>query len=174
MFGIPGLRITAAGDTRGMGETKPEYRADSDRYSFAKAPRYKEKVVQLGPLAELIIAGDPLITSFFRAEGPNTWLRQFARLHRPVIVLRANAKARGGPNRKCRRAYFRKVGAPKRGRQDMGSSMRRVGVWVIGLQIAGGKIKNYQVITPTTWNGSPRDSCGQAGPLGGKLYRPRD
>ena len=31
------------------------------------------------------------------------------------------------------------------------------------LQTAGGKIKNYQVITPTTWNGSPRDSSGRRG-----------
>ena len=31
------------------------------------------------------------------------------------------------------------------------------------LQLAGGKIKNYQVITPTTWNGSPRDSLGRRG-----------
>ena len=31
------------------------------------------------------------------------------------------------------------------------------------LKIRGGKIENYQVITPTTWNGSPRDSCGRRG-----------
>ena len=74
------------------GETIPDYQPDSDRYSFAKAPRYKGKVVQLGPLAEFVIAGDPLITSFFKAEGPNTWLRQFARLHRPVAVLRQMRK----------------------------------------------------------------------------------
>ena len=73
-------------------ETTPEYLPDSDKYSFAKAPRYNGKVVQLGPLAELVIAGDPLITSFFRAEGPNTWLRQFVRLHRPVAVLRQMRK----------------------------------------------------------------------------------
>jgi Ni,Fe-hydrogenase I large subunit len=97
------------------GETIPDYQPDSDRYSFAKAPRYRGKVVQLGPLAEFVIAGDPLITSFFKAEGPNTWL-----------------------------------------------------------QTAGGKIKNYQVITPTSWNGSPRDSLGNAGSLGGKLYRSSD
>ncbi|MDI6814750.1 MAG: nickel-dependent hydrogenase large subunit [Dehalococcoidales bacterium] len=29
----------------------------------------------------------------------------------------------------------------------------------------GGKIKNYQVITPTTWNASPRDDKGQPGPI---------
>jgi hydrogenase large subunit len=33
------------------------------------------------------------------------------------------------------------------------------------LQIAGGKIAQYQVITPTCWNVSPKDTSGQRGPL---------
>jgi uptake hydrogenase large subunit len=35
-----------------------------------------------------------------------------------------------------------------------------LGHWV---RVRGGKIANYQVITPTTWNGSPRDSSGMRG-----------
>jgi hypothetical protein len=30
-----------------------------------------------------------LITAFFEAEGPSTWLRQFTRLHRPLVTLDA-------------------------------------------------------------------------------------
>ena len=33
------------------------------------------------------------------------------------------------------------------------------------LQIAGGKISRYQIITPTCWNASPRDSGGKLGPI---------
>jgi hydrogenase large subunit len=33
------------------------------------------------------------------------------------------------------------------------------------LTIANGVIERYQVISPTTWNGSPRDEQAQAGPL---------
>src|SRR5262249_16170064 len=66
--------------------TKPEYQAGGDRYSYAKATRYKDRVVQLGPLSDLVIAGDPLIGSFFQREGPNTSLRQRARPHRPAPV----------------------------------------------------------------------------------------
>ena len=29
----------------------------------------------------------------------------------------------------------------------------------------GGKIARYQIIAPTTWNFSPRDAAGAAGPL---------
>ncbi|MDH4183828.1 MAG: nickel-dependent hydrogenase large subunit, partial [Nitrospinota bacterium] len=33
-----------------------------------------------------------------------------------------------------------------------------LGHWI---QIEGGKIKNYQLVVPSTWNGSPRDHKGQ-------------
>ena len=37
-----------------------------------------------------------------------------------------------------------------------------LGHWV---QITGGKISHYQVITPTCWNASPRDDTSTAGPM---------
>lgn len=36
-----------------------------------------------------------------------------------------------------------------------------LGHWV---RIKDGKIENYQVIAPTTWNAGPRDAKGQPGP----------
>ena len=70
-----------------QGETVPDYQPDTDRYTWAKAPRYGDKVVQTGPLAELRIAGDPLISDLLAREGDNTWLRQFARLRRTGLTL---------------------------------------------------------------------------------------
>jgi hydrogenase large subunit len=37
-----------------------------------------------------------------------------------------------------------------------------LGHWV---DISNGKIGNYQVLTPTCWNASPRDSAGVPGPI---------
>ena len=68
--------------------------AEGDAYSYAKATRYQGHVVQLGPLADLVLAGDPLIGSLFAADGATTWLRQFTRLHRPV-----------SPSRRCARRW---------------------------------------------------------------------
>ena len=31
------------------------------------------------------------------------------------------------------------------------------------MKIRDGKIANYQIITPTAWNGSPRDTAGRRG-----------
>jgi hydrogenase large subunit len=33
------------------------------------------------------------------------------------------------------------------------------------LRIVSGKIANYQVLTPTCWNASPRDTAGASGPM---------
>jgi len=37
-----------------------------------------------------------------------------------------------------------------------------LGHWI---QVEDGRIRNYQIITPTGWNLSPRDSQDQPGPL---------
>jgi hydrogenase large subunit len=42
-----------------------------------------------------------------------------------------------------------------------------LGHWVA---IENGKIARYQVITPTTWNASPRDSAGRRGPMEEALF----
>ena len=49
-----------------------------------------------------------------------------------------------------------------------------LGHWIV---IQGGKIENYQMVVPTTWNGSPRDHLGQPGAyeaslVGTKLEKP--
>jgi hydrogenase large subunit len=143
-------------------ETRPDYREDGVRYSFGKAPRYRERVAQLGPLADLVIGGDPLVGSLFAAEGPSTWLRQLTRLHRPALLLPAMralvAELRahvGEPT--CIRAPMPSEGG---GFGMVNAARGSLGHWV---KLRGGKIENYQVITPTTWNGSPRDSAGRRG-----------
>jgi hydrogenase large subunit len=94
------------------------------------------------------MAGDPLITSLFQAEGSNTWLRQFVRLHRPVST-RANA------------AHIFELldrldeptlisAEPKADADGYGfinASRGSLGHWV---RVRNAKIANYQVITPTT------------------------
>jgi hydrogenase large subunit len=37
-----------------------------------------------------------------------------------------------------------------------------LGHWI---KIDGTKVSNYQCVVPTTWNGSPKDSLGQPGPI---------
>lgn len=54
------------------GETVPDYQPDSDRYTWAKSPRYGEQVVETGPRAGLFAGGDGLITSLLARDGSST------------------------------------------------------------------------------------------------------
>ena len=142
--------------------TVPARRAGGPQYSYAKATRYDDRVVQLGPLADLVVGCDPLITSLFQAQGPNTWLRQFARFHRPVRVLESMRQTVHELSAHLGEPTFEPCD-PKRDGDGYGlinAARGSLGHWV---KIRDGTIENYQVITPTTWNGSPRDASGRRG-----------
>jgi Ni,Fe-hydrogenase I large subunit len=143
-------------------DTRPDSALDTGKYSYAKATRYKERVVQLGPLADLVLAHDPLVTAFFEAEGPSTWLRQFTRLHRPVLTLEAMRRT----VQELEDHLDEPTAIPWEPKADadgcglINAARGSLGHWI---KIRDGKIDNYQVITPTTWNGSPRDRSGRLG-----------
>lgn len=51
------------------GETVPDYQPDSARYSWIKAPRYDGRAMQTGPLADLMVDGDPLAVNGYETEA---------------------------------------------------------------------------------------------------------
>ena len=147
-----------------QGQTIPDYQPQSDRYTWCKAPRYQNKVVQTGPLADALIDGVPLIQSLYQAEGGNAWLRQFARLHRTAKLLQTM--------RETLHALSNNINGPHmipptekeipdgEGFGLVTAARGALGHW---LQITDGMISRYQVVTPTAWNASPKDSAGQHG-----------
>jgi hydrogenase large subunit len=145
-----------------QGETLPDYRPEGPGYSYVKAPRYGDRVVQVGPLADLVVGGDPLMTDLFQRRGASTWLRQFARLHRPVITLAAmRAHVEELLARIAEPVLVKNVlGADGDGYGLINAARGALGHWV---RIRDGRIAEYQIITPTSWNGSPRDSDGRRG-----------
>jgi Ni,Fe-hydrogenase I large subunit len=146
------------------GETIPQFQPGSDRYSWAKAPRYGGKVVQTGPLAELLIGGDALIASLHAAEGGNAWLRQFARVRRIGHEIICARRMLDGLARHLGEPHFT---SPSKAQECDGegyglimAARGALGHWV---KIKGGAIEKYQIVTPTAWNASPRDSQGRPG-----------
>lgn len=146
------------------GETIPHYQPFSDRYTWAKAPRYQGRAVQTGPLAQLAVAGDKLLLDLLNQEGDSAWLRQLARMRRPALTLSSLKKtlenimiSRDGP-------HFVSPG------KDVSDQVQGFGVveaargflghWI---KLRGNRIVRYQIITPTAWNASPRDSEGVPG-----------
>lgn len=156
----------------GDNRTIPDYAPNSPRYSWAKAPRYDGEVVEVGALAELVVAGDPLISSFWRAEGSSVWLRELARIHRPVLTLAAMRETLHAllTDAFDHPYYLPPATSHRQGRQTSEGEVRGSGLiqaargglghW---LTLKDGKIAGYQIISPTTWNASPRDDEDRPG-----------
>jgi hydrogenase large subunit len=144
------------------GDTIPNYAPDSEKYSWAKAPRYKDTVVEVGPLAELVVAGDPLITDFFRQEGSNAWLRQFSRLHRPVVTMQLMREMIRETLTNINEPFYQE---PSKLGDGEGEGLIQAARGCLGhwIKLKNQKIEKYQIITPTAWNASPRDSDSRLG-----------
>ncbi len=137
--------------------------AEGRKYSWSKAPRYLEQPAETGPLAERIIGGDPLFTALLRRDGANLLLRQLARITRPATLLPAMATWLDEMMARPDQPYYRAVPPLESGRGHglIEAARGALGHWV---EIDRGKIVRYQIVTPTAWNGSPRDSAGVRGP----------
>ncbi|MFZ2450321.1 MAG: nickel-dependent hydrogenase large subunit [Methylovulum miyakonense] len=147
-----------------QGQTIPDYQPHSDRYTWCKAPRYQNKVVQCGPLADALIDGEPLIRSLYQLEGGNAWLRQFARLRRTARLLQTMRttlhQLAAHPDGAHMVSPVEKEIPDGEGFGLVTAARGALGHWV---QITDGAISRYQVITPTAWNASPKDSEGRRG-----------
>jgi Ni,Fe-hydrogenase I large subunit len=116
--------------------------------------------MQLGPLAELLIAADPLTTDLAAKHGISAYLRQLVRWTRGASALN------------LMRGWFddleRALGDPlleppkptdiDHDSDGCGVTNATRGTLMHWVTLRAGRISTYQVITPTTWNASPRDS----------------
>ena len=146
------------------GETVPDFQPGTDRYTWAKAPRYEDKVMQTGPLAELVIGGDRLINDLLENLGSSAWLRQFSRVHHCAVQLfRARQTLKELASR-IDEAHF--ISPNKNNEVDgQGCGMIMAARGALGhwVKVEDGLIKRYQIVTPTAWSASPRDSNGIPG-----------
>jgi Ni,Fe-hydrogenase I large subunit len=143
-------------------ETIPDIRRETG-YSFAKAPRLEGRSAEVGALARQCVAGHPLIRDLLRRAGAsNVFARVVARLLEIAILtetaqdwarsLRLNDSfcAHDSPLQDGTVAGF------------VEAARGTLGHWAT---FRNGQIQRYQIIAPTTWNFSPRDSAGTPGPL---------
>ncbi|MBD2164570.1 nickel-dependent hydrogenase large subunit [Calothrix membranacea FACHB-236] len=128
--------------------------------------------LEAGPFARQMVAGgkhgeswqhyDGFILSMFKAMGgASLHLRQLARMHELIKLYRQAER--------CLREF--RLNDPwyiKPKEQDgrgWGATEAARGALCHWVELEGGKIKNYQVIAPTTWNVGPRDGEGIRGPI---------
>ncbi len=147
------------------GETLPGIPVinDDDRYSWIKAPRYQDMAAETGPLAEALIADDQLIKDIVKNQGSSVMVRELARLLRPAVFLPPMATWIDELIADHDAPFYHKV---KEIPDGSGSGMIQAARGALGhwVEIRNQRISRYQIITPTAWNGSPRDTAGRRGP----------
>jgi hydrogenase large subunit len=131
-------------------------------YSWCKAPRLAGKVVETGALARQVVAGHSLARSLVSECGGNVFSR---------VVMRLVEIARILPAMEIWCSEFR-IGEPFcnhgampddcSGTGMVESARGSLGHW---LTVKRGRIHNYQIVAPTTWNFSPRDASETPGAL---------
>jgi hydrogenase large subunit len=174
-------------------ETVPKYTKfdDSKKYSWVKAPRFQGKVMQVGPLAQVLVgfalgheptkrwavktletAGAVAKKQLTPAVLHSTLGRHAARMIRTCVIaelalkhwnLLAENIGKGDT------AIFNQPVFPKGEQRGFGFHEAPRGTlshWVV---IQDGKIKNYQAVVPSTWNAGPRDEKNQPGPYEASL-----
>jgi Ni,Fe-hydrogenase I large subunit len=129
-------------------------------YTWCKAPRLSGAVAETGALARQAVDGHALIASLVRRSGGNVHNRVVARLvevARLLPLMERWIKAIRPQEPFCLHAEM-----PGEAKAEglIEAARGALGHW---LEIRKGRIFNYQIIAPTTWNFSPRDAQGQPG-----------
>tara|TARA_B100001245_G_scaffold70890_1_gene49997 strand:- start:12412 stop:13929 length:1518 start_codon:yes stop_codon:yes gene_type:complete len=131
-------------------------------YSWCKSPRHDGKAVEVGALARQLVNGHPLIADLVAQSGGNVRNRVIARLLELALVVIEMEKWARALEPKA--PFCNQIKLPDEG-QGMGlmeAARGSLGHW---LTVKRGRISNYQIIAPTTWNFSPRDQEHQPGAL---------
>ncbi len=154
-----------------------------ESYSWLKAPRWKDKAVEVGPLARVLMlyasghdqTKELVNMTLSKLDLPTRALfstlgRTAARTLETKILadamqgwydqLIANIKA--GDTRTFNETLWEPSSWPNKcqGVGFMEAPRGALGHWIV---IEDGKIANYQAVVPSTWNAGPRDSGGQEG-----------
>jgi len=175
------------------GETNPNYTGPntpykwletSERYSWLKAPRYEGEVMEVGPLARLLVAhaaGVPEVSAGLSKALTTLGLptealystigRIVARALESELVVEWMPGWLDALERNMNSGDLRIADTSKWDRSTWPKSAQGFGPhepprgslahWV---EVSNGTIAHYQAVMPTTWNASPRDAQGQPGP----------
>jgi hydrogenase large subunit len=160
---------------------KPPYKNldFNDKYSWVKTPRWKELPMEVGPLARMLVAyaagAEP------QKELVNSVLKQLDLPAEALFSTLGRTAARGletkliadwalefydaliqnleSDSRMVNHQSWSEEKWPKQA-QGFGLTEAPRGALAHFIKIENNRVKNYQMIVPTTWNASPRDEKG--------------
>ena len=136
-------------------------------YSFFKSPRYNSQTMEVGPLARGLINKYPQLVDFFKAGGrEGAVARHLCRAVQAKLIIDAGLGW-------IDRLISLRTAGPIVGMNEKAvpKTAQGFGVWdaprgALGhwVSVDNWKIKNYQMVVPSTWNAGPRDEKGVRGP----------
>jgi hydrogenase large subunit len=167
------------------GPTPPYEQLDVENsYSWLKSPRWKGNVMEVGPLARVLmlyasgheqtqelvnytlqtlnVPVDALFSTLGRTAARTLETKVVAdNMQTWYDNLIANIKA--GNTRTFNEVLWEPSSWPRQAQGVGFTEAPRGGLahWIV---IEDGKIANYQAVVPSTWNAGPRDAAGQPGP----------
>ncbi|AAP85777.1 Nickel-dependent hydrogenase large subunit (plasmid) [Cupriavidus necator H16] len=129
-------------------------------YTWNKAPRLAGAVLETGAIARQLAGAQPLVRDAVARCGATVYTRVLARLVElarvvPLMEDWLQSLEIGAP-------YWASAHLPDQGAGVGLTEAARgsLGHWV---SVRDGRIDNYQIVAPTSWNFSPRDIAGQPG-----------
>jgi Ni,Fe-hydrogenase I large subunit len=143
----------------------------SGKYSWSKAPRYMGHAAEAGPLARVIMAGnpnnldhqnrDPLFMDIMDKLGPSVFTRVLGRLHEAPRLYEYLNEWLGQVD--LDGEFY--IKPEEKDGKGWGATEAARGALAHWVEIKNGVIENYQVMAPTTWNVGPNDGQGNPGPI---------
>ncbi|MCF6254322.1 MAG: nickel-dependent hydrogenase large subunit [Thiomicrorhabdus sp.] len=132
-------------------------------YSWCKAPRLDGNVMEVGALARQVMTQQPLINDLMARYGSNVYTRIVARVvELATIVTLVESWLETGFTKESAFCQSATTVACSKGMGLIEAARGGLGHWI---ELEGDQIKNFQVIAPTTWNFSPKDSRNVSGAL---------
>lgn len=141
------------------------------KYSWSKAPRYDGTNAEAGPLARVVMSGNPanqahqirhnLYKNIIEEKGPSVLVRVLARMHEAASYYKLCKEwltqiDLGGE-------FY--IKPEEKDGKGFGATEAARGALAHWIEIKDGLIENYQVIAPTTINVGPQDTDNNPGAI---------
>jgi Ni,Fe-hydrogenase I large subunit len=143
------------------GVTMPNIHSEQG-YTWCKAPRLGGHVVEVGAMARQLVDGNRLIRELVAESGGNVRNRILGRMleiARVVVAMEQWCRELQPKEPYCVQSP---LPSDAEGFGLTEAARGSLGHWI---RVRNGRILNYQIVAPTTWNFSPRDAEGVPGAL---------
>jgi len=144
--------VVANADVKFASESLAHSFFEENGYTYSKSAMYKNRYIETGPIARMMVNKNPLIRDFHRKNKDSVLTRIAARITETAHLLKRSRKLLerinlNEPSCTSPMINYRDINAIGIGRCEAAR-----GSLIHKIEIEKGLIKSYDIITPTVWN----------------------